>query len=54
VSVAGKATTKFDAPVYKEGEWDEVRVGVVWYAGVHGKDPQTAWSKPISKKDVKK
>ena len=53
VSVAGKATAKFDAPVYKEGERDEVRVGVVWYAGGHGKEPQTAWSKPLSKKDVK-
>lgn len=53
VSVAGKATVKFDAPVYKEGEWDEVRVGVVWYAGGHGKESQTAWSKPASKKDVK-
>ena len=54
VSVAGKTGGKFEAPVYKEGEWDEVRVGVVWYAGGHGKEPQTAWSKPIARKDVKK
>jgi hypothetical protein len=54
VSVANKQKARFDAPVYKEGEWDEVRVGVVWHAGAHGKDPQTAWSKPVSRKDVKK
>ena len=29
-------------------------VGGVWYAGGHGKDPRTAWSKSSSRKDVKK
>lgn len=54
VSVAGKQKGRFEIPVPKDGEWDEVRVGVVWFTGGPDKNPQTAWSKPISKKDVKK
>jgi hypothetical protein len=53
VSVPGKAKARFDAPLYLD-DWDEVRVGVAWYAGGQGKDSKTAWSKPVTRKDVAK
>ncbi len=53
VAVAGKGKARFELPI-PDGEWDEVRVGVVWFAGGHGMDPQTAWSKGISRKDLTK
>lgn len=50
------ARKTLDEPAHK------IRIGVddrggekvFWYAGGHGKDPQTAWSKPITRKDVAK
>ena len=51
VSVAAKQKARFDAPLQKEGEWDEVRVGLVWYPGGKGK-AETVWSKPVSRTDA--
>jgi hypothetical protein len=53
VSVASQQKVRFEIPV-PNGEWDEVRIGLVWYAAGYGKDSSTAWSKSISRKDVTK
>ena len=52
VSVAKGQKARFDVPLY-HGEWDEVRVGVVWYTGGQEKNPPTAWSRAVARKDVK-
>ena len=52
VSVAKGQKARFDVPLY-QGQWDEVRVGVVWYPGGQGKGSQTAWSRPVGRNDAK-
>ncbi|MBN9518869.1 hypothetical protein J0H58_10180 [bacterium] len=52
VAVAGKQTVRFEVPVPAVGEWTDVRVGLVWYAGGDGKAAQTAWSAPVSQADA--
>jgi hypothetical protein len=51
ISANGKVT--FDAHVPADG-WQEVRIGLVWYPATWEKDPQTAWTGAIDRKDVKK
>ena len=52
MSVAKGRKARFDVQLDRE-PWDEVRVGVVWHPGGQGKDPPTAWSRPVGRNDVK-
>ncbi len=47
----GKVTFAADVPI---GEWAEIRIGLVWFVSADEKDPQTAWTSAIDRKDVKK
>jgi hypothetical protein len=47
----GKVTFGAQVPI---GEWAEIRIGLVWFVSADKKDPQTAWTSAIDRKDVKK
>jgi hypothetical protein len=51
IPARGKVTFSVLIPA---GEWEEVRVGLVWFATTDKKSPQTAWSRGIARKDVKR
>ena len=53
VTIPAKGKVIF-AVLIPAGEWEKVRVGLVWFATADEKSPQTAWSDGIDRKDVKK
>lgn len=53
VSIPAKGTVTF-AVLVSAGEWEKLRVGLVWFASTDEKDHRTTWSGEINRKDVKK
>ena len=53
VTIPGKGKVTFDAHV-PAGDWEEARIGLVWFATAERKDPQTVWGEPIGKKEFEK
>jgi len=53
VSIPAKGKVTF-AVLIPAGEWEKVRVGLVWFATADEKSPRTAWSDGIDRKYVKK
>jgi hypothetical protein len=53
VAIPANGKVKFSVLV-PAGEWEKVRVGLVWFATADEKSPITAWSDDIARKDVKK
>ncbi len=51
IPAMGKVTFAAHVPA---GEWKEIRIGLVWFTNADEKDPQTAWTSSIDRKDVKK
>jgi hypothetical protein len=51
IPAKGKVTFSVLIPM---GEWEKVRVGLVWFATADEKPPGIAWSDGINRKDVKK
>jgi hypothetical protein len=53
VSIPAKTTVTFGVQI-AGGEWQEVRVGVVWFDSFEERNPKTAWGDPIDHKELKK
>jgi hypothetical protein len=53
VAIPAKGKVLF-AVLVPVSEWKKARVGLVWFATADKKSPQTAWSRGIARKDVKK
>jgi hypothetical protein len=53
VTIPAKGKVKFSVLI-PVGEWEKVRVGLVWFATADEKSPHTAWTRGIDRKDVKK
>jgi hypothetical protein len=53
VTIPAKGKVRFSVLI-PGGEWEEVRVGLVWFATADEKSPETAWTSAIEHKDVKK
>jgi hypothetical protein len=51
IPAKGKVTFSVLVPA---GDWEKVRIGLVWFASADEKSPNTAWSDGIARKDVKK
>ena len=51
VSIPAKGKVTF-AAAKPAGDWDEMKVGLTWYNSADRKGSVTAWSEPVSRKDV--